>query len=682
MDILGETLRKPINKELNDEVTRSYVVGLRFPGKNIVESRSSELFAHNIVLGYQKELYKKLSPDIVSQACDIVQENPRISGTKGSALLRRKLGDCSNLGESAYLPLLQTIKVMFQRQEKLQCFFEILENKPNELLSWFILGRAPYSEQLLQKKLICSHKYVVDMISGARRSLDKFLQANHHLNSPYPSLTLSDLKKALLRFKSVVETSITEQLSSGTIKAQTARQKAFLKKIARIEKYKESIFQLMMEWLKEWNFPKENTVRSRWRHLKILSRKFSNYLTEQGQPKTREDAYLSLFRGILITALLPHYDEGRFVTQLQVKGIIATDKLIAKPFSKIKPSYQQKLPLQLLMGSRYVIGRPGNSSQLTKIATETGEIGLQFWPYRHKKFLVEGKIRLHDSLQTFLKKGARINLLIITATDAPARKIKVNIVLSGKRELFFTKKEILADHKKFSTITAHPTPFNSTIGLDVNRLGEFMIIYSEECYNQLPEKLIKLINRYHSLERPVSELGLAITRKKKHCKKQPSKGAHIAWLKVKGELERVYARRYRLLKTVHQKTGSWITTVLYHSQARKLIIEDLKLSAKGKRGTLAKIILSMTDEIDLFEQVNLRVEWFTGNKQTLVLVDPRNTSQGEHVKCSNKIKGRIKRKGNEWDYASCNACGEQVNTHYNAAMIIKQQGIEYLTSNS
>ena len=56
--------------------------------------------------------------------------------------------------------------------------------------------------------------------------------------------------------------------------------------------------------------------------------------------------------------------------------------------------------------------------------------------------------------------------------------------------------------------------------------------------------------------------------------------------------------------------------------------------------------------------------------------------QGEHVTCKSKKKGKIKRKADEWDYASCNACGEIVNTHYNAAMIIKQRGISYIENNS
>ena len=365
-----------------------------------------------------------------------------------------------------------------------------------------------------------------------------------------------------------------------------------------------------------------------------------------------------------------------------MKGIIASEKLLAKPFSRIKPSYQQKLPLQLLMGSRYVIGRPGNSAYLTKIATETGEINLQFWPYRQKKFLVEGKLKLNTSLLTFLKRGARLNLLIVTTTDAPSCKIKVTIVMTGKRSAFYTNKEIFNLKKEIPVMNSLQISPNSTIGLDINRLGEFMLIFSEERFNKLPDELVKLIDRYNARERPISELGLALTRKKKQFKKQPSKNAHNAWLKVKGELERVYNRRYRLLKTIHQKAGSWTTAILYHSQIRNLIIEDLKFSAKRTRGTLAKIILSMTDELDLFEKVCLRVEWLTGQKQTLILVDPRNTSQGEHVTCKNKKKGKIKRKGNEWDYANCNACGELVNTHFNAAMIIRQRGDAYIESNS
>lgn len=40
MDIFGQTLRKTTSKELAEEVTRSYVVGLRFTGKSNTERRS------------------------------------------------------------------------------------------------------------------------------------------------------------------------------------------------------------------------------------------------------------------------------------------------------------------------------------------------------------------------------------------------------------------------------------------------------------------------------------------------------------------------------------------------------------------------------------------------------------------------------------------------------------------
>ena len=686
MDILGETLRKPLFQKLTEEVTRSYEVGLRFTGKLASERRSQELFAASIVLDYQQEIYHKLSPEKVSQACEIVKQMPELSGTKGSAILRRELGDCSNLGEAAYLPLLQTIKGMFVRQVKLQTFFELIEEKENELLSWFLFGRAPYGEQLLQRKLRCSHKYVADMILGARRSLDKYLTKDQQLklNAPYPSLNHTQLQQGLTRFKNNVEQSIAEQLcsDSGLNNSPTTRQKTFMNKLERIEKFKEPVIQMIVEWLKEWNTenPQKQkiTPRSRWGHLKILSREVASFLVEKGQPSTGEYAYRSILRGILITALLPHYDEGRFVTQLQVKGIVAVDKLIAKPFSQTKPSYQQKLPLQLLMGSKYVIERPGNSAKITELALKTGEIPLQFWPYRKKKLLVEGKIRLHKSLLSFLKQGAKITLLVIAAGNAPAHKLKVTIVMTGKRKMFFTRKEIHKLQQKLPVISPSITKFNDGIGLDVNRLGEFMLIFSEEYPNKLPKIQLKLIERYKALACPVSELGIALTRKRKYYKLQPSKEAHIAWLKVKGELERVYKRRHRLLKTIHQKAGQWVATVLYHSNTRNLIIEDLKLTAKGTRGALAKIILSLPDEQDLFERSTLIVEWLTGKKQTLILVDPRNTSQGEHVACIKYPKGKIKRTKNEWDYARCNACDKHVNTHHNAAMIIRQRGLDYL----
>lgn len=680
MEIIGEMLSQRLRKSFDEEVTRSYVVGLTFPGETAQQRRERELFAAAIVLGYQQELYQKLTPERVQQACGIVKEQPYLSGTRGSASLRRELGDCSNLGEAAYLPLLQAIKGMFSQQEKLYRFFELLEGRPQELVSWFLYGRTPYGETLLQQDLHLSHKYVADLVLGARRALDTYLPPDQYLTAPYPLLTAEQLQQGLTRFYQQVNESIAQQQQQqqqqGTAQP-TARQQTFLKKLTNVLAHQEQITSLLVAALAEWQHPQPTTPRSRWRHLQALSHQVAELLARPGQQFDKL-AYFSVIRGLLVTALLPHYDDGRFVVQLQVQGLITAEKLIAKPFSRDKPSHERQLPVALLMGSQYVVGRPGNADTLTEVARAQGNIELTFWPYRKKKQSVTGLVMLHETLQTFLRQGAKITLLTLTVSHAPAYKLRCTITMTGTRSMFFTATEI---HRLQADLASTAPPRLTAapirgVGVDVNRLGEHMLTCSVPA--TLPTEHLELIQRYKNLERTISELSRSLTRKKQHSKRHPSQAAHCSWLKVKGELDRVYARRQRLLQTIHRKAGQWLAALLLQTQTSILCIEDLHFTAKGTRGALAKIILSLPDEPDLFERACLVVEWLTNRSLILVLVDPRGTSQGEHVACPCSPKGKLQRTATDWDYARCTVCGQMDNTHSNSAQHICSRGLAFV----
>jgi hypothetical protein len=678
MEIIGETLRTRHTRAIDEQVTRSYVVGLRFPGQTAQERRSQELFAAAIVQGYQRELYQKLTPPQVERASQIVKDQPQLTGTTGSAILRRELGDCSNLGEAAYLPLLQTLKGMRDRQDKLQVFLDVLIANPHEFLTWYLYGRAPYGEQQVQRTLHLSHKYVVDLVLGARRALDALLPPEQQLAAPYPPLTASQLLHGLQRFQTEVQASIAEQLQQQHLTTPTACQHAFLTRLERLNAHAAAVIPMILQWLASWNHPTSQRPKSRWRHLNDLSRQIVNYLSEQGYKITAELSYCSVLRGILVTALLPQYHEGTFAAQLQVKGMISVEKLISKPFSHSKPFHQQKLPLQLLMGSHYVVGRQGNAAELTAIARTTGRLTLQFWPYRHRQQAITGELQLHPTLQMFLQRGAEVALLTLNVTDAPAVKLAVTVTLTGTMAMFFRDTALQQYAATSSASKTLSAPLG--IGVDVNRLGDDMLTFSEPV--TLPSDILVLIKRYNKLETPIKELSLALTRKKAQFRAHPSRQAHIAWLKVKGELERVYARRHRVLKTLHQKSCLWVAAVLLQTATRVLCIEDLALTAKDTRGALAKIILSLPDEQSLFQRACLLVEWMTGESQTLVLVDPRNTSQGEHLTCSVTPPGYLCRDRDHWDLAPCSGCGQLVNTHHNASLHIRRRGITYYTSHS
>jgi hypothetical protein len=189
--------KKRASVSLDEMVTRDYTVGVRFEGKTPVERRSNELYATAIVNGYQQELYSKITPERVAIAEQTLLKRPGLSGTKGVGVLRPLLGDCSNLGEAAYLPLLQAVKSMFARQEKMALFLQIAAKQPRNILEWYIFGRSPYAESCLKNSLELSHGYVSAMVLGARRNLDSHLAPDQRLTAPLPHLTVKELETAV-----------------------------------------------------------------------------------------------------------------------------------------------------------------------------------------------------------------------------------------------------------------------------------------------------------------------------------------------------------------------------------------------------------------------------------------------------------------------------------------------------
>ena len=101
---------------------------------------------------------------------------------------------------------------------------------------------------------------------------------------------------------------------------------------------------------------------------------------------------------------------------------------------------------------------------------------------------------------------------------------------------------------------------------------------------------------------------------------------------------------------------------------------------KSKLSTprLAKAILNMPDEIDLFERSTLVASWITGETIQLVAVDPRNTSRGKHLGCPADPPGNIRRTKGQYDIGICTGCNQPVNTHNHAAKKIRARAVKQL----
>ena len=650
---------------LQASVTRTYTMGLRFEGAIRKDRRAKEQHANTIVRDLQKQIGKKITPERMDETLDFVREQKNHSGTKGAAVLAKKFNDRSNLGQVAYLTMLAAAKGTLDREKKLQVFIKHLEEESTAAIEWLVFGRSPYLEWSLQYQLIIAYDYSRNLIHSARRTVDQYLPEEYQLDHSLPPLSKSTLVAAIEQYQA----SITQQFSLLTTLSH--RQKAFAKKLSILDNHRFLLAKGLSSWINDWNTRETNTF-SRWKALKRFTRNVEEWLAIEQKKKITKNSYLSVIRGILVHALLPHFQEGIAVKKLIDQRIICPENLVTKPFrdeKKNKKTRRKLIPLSLLMGSKYVVGRPGSSTVMTELATKQGSFTISIWSPGQRKNALTATIRFSKKLQQYLTNGAILKLLILRSSVGPSSKLLVDLVFTGQRRMFLSTSFIESTSLQSNTsFTA-----NSALGIDVNRIGPYILAFSEDI--SLPDELLTVMTRYLRLEEVISKLQRCQTRWEGYYERKPSSFLQKRLAKYSIELSFVHARRKRLLREIHRQCSRLVAFVIFHTDVSLLAIEDLHLSARGTRGSLAKAILSMPDDLNLFTRALLLVKLFTGKSISLRTVSPAYTSSGPHVGCLSSPPSCLSRSGSSYDFVRCPTCDLLVNTHRNAAIIIRDRAL-------
>ena len=106
-------------------------------------------------------------------------------------------------------------------------------------------------------------------------------------------------------------------------------------------------------------------------------------------------------------------------------------------------------------------------------------------------------------------------------------------------------------------------------------------------------------------------------------------------------------------------------------QCQVLKIEHLTSDPAGTKGALAKAIYTMPDSLFIYKKAVWLASLNLGCDVRLESVSPYHTSS-LHYGCG----GTLAREPGQYDVAPCRKCGQQVNTHSNAASnIASLQGI-------
>ena len=654
-----------LQAKLERRVKRTYTIGARLEGITRKQRRINELRANDIIRELQQTIGNIITPTKMDETIQFVHQEKNMSGTKGAAKLAAYFEDRSNLGQIAFVTMLAAANGTLDRERKIRQFCTFLQEDQPASVEWLVFGRAPYLEWKLQHRLKVAYDYSRNLIHSARRTIDTHLPAEHQLLSALPEVSRKEILVAIEQFSHSINEAFTKE------EKLSPRQKSFIKKLTLIHQHRQLITEGLYRWIIEWNnlINDSSPHLSRWRQFKQFTRGVEEWVEVITTKKIRKYSYLSVLRGCLVSALLPWYQEGKTVKKLIENGTICAEHLIAKPF-RIKPNKKRRLiPLSLLMGSKYVIGRPGSSTVMTELAAKDNGFAITIWPPRRKKETLVAHLRFHRRIREMFVNGAKLALLILRSTPGPSGKILIDLVLEGQYWMFLSKRRF----EKLPLEVQLPAEPIKGIGLDINRISRYMLAYSEEV--TLPADVRAAIRHYLHLEQVLKKLHRGLTIRTRLCENTSSPVLQARYEKLIQELTLVYARRASIRKELHRLSCTVTAQVILKTKSPILCVEDLQLTARGTRHALAKAILNMPDEIDLYERAILLVLYLTGTAVVLRRVDPRNTSQGKHIDCSADPAGKVLRFRDSYDITPCSACGSLVNTHHNAACLIRDKGL-------
>lgn len=662
---------------LTEQVTRTYTVGLRFQGQDRTERRKNEIRANQILTDLQHEAFDLVEPHWFDVARNVCQDHPDRSGTYLSSHLGKKLHEQSNLGQVSRLQVVQMTQGVLDREDKFRKFLSLLDDHPDEALAWFCLGQSPLLNRLTAQKTKTSIGYARNLLVGGRRTLDTLVPEEHRLTAPYPDLSAGQVTQAVDQFCQKIRTRFqTYQAEHGDL---TDPMKVFLERLECLALVPELVGQVLSDMTQLSNHPDDlPPLPDRWGLLKVSSEVLADLLhsstiiQEQNQVvHTQQHAYLSCLRGILVTALAnnPSYGFQATVQRLRETGVLTPEHLVSKPLQKPRKRYHQVFPLALVMGSKYVVGRPGNSAVMTQLAKDDHEFELLLFEPGKRRFGLVARVRFHHTLVRFLKTGATIGLLTLHRGSAPGFKIRCDVVMTGPLKAFLSKTDVQAKMAELPP----PPPEPGTEAVDLNRISPY--IYQTTVPHPLPSSLVLRMDNYFRTLSTLPHISLIRTLAEQQVFSHPSPENYRLLSKRNHEVRAIHERLARQRKEIHLDVKRSLTALLAHDKVRVLYVEDLSLSTRGTRGALARAIVSVPDDLVMLKLAVAAVDLVDDCRPLLYSLNPRGTSSGPHFDCPSTPAGRLDRSLAFWDEAPCLGCGEVVNVHVNASRHLNQRGL-------
>ncbi|MFW9994196.1 MAG: hypothetical protein ACFFD4_19285 [Candidatus Odinarchaeota archaeon] len=361
-------------------------------------------------------------------------------------------------------------------------------------------------------------------------------------------------------------------------------------------------------------------------------------------------------------------------------------------------------PVDLLMGSDQVIFRPSNAGVMTTMLAENEVLPLTFPKCRVKGEKTFQRLTAYlpasPRMQHVLDQGAKINILRVLPPKGPKRKVTVQVIFEGLPEFFGATKHLELENYCWACKAKLPVtgkyrhcskcgeilsrtnvtwlnqPVRSHVGLDINRMSDYMLAFSHYSEflpdSHLSKDTLAAIDRYRNLSKTIKSIKSQIVVAEKS-------GDQVKASNLSRQLSLVHNKRKKLRKDVHERCSVEIGKQLVSTGALVLARETLSTGdAKGKRGGLAKAIYNMPDQLSYIIRTILNVNVFNalqGTVQRVLLdtVDPRGTSK-YHTNCPYQPRGKLVRGKGHYDMAPCSACSPlDINSHTSAAQEVEKR---------
>jgi hypothetical protein len=547
--------------------------------------------------------------------------DPKFLAAQFAALCK----DRSNLGQSSFLRLVAAGRNYLDMIEKLSWLKLLLAEEPKEFVSFLLFGRAPWTETRLSRRFKSAFTWARNFLVGIH---NKFIHSLKNNDIFLPAIIIppeGELVEILERFIKEIEEKI--EIMEQEDK-DTSRITSFLNSLKKIRQ--------TPSCLTDWFLIPENTFS--WRALKQHA-------------SSLHGISFSALRSVFIRACL-HQEEWMHAIERCIR-IFTPEATLKKPFHE--RTLLQPLPIDLVMGKKYVIYRPGNAKKMKDLLLENGCLWFEVPNVILKDSHVKAKACWHAPKKVLraLEKGVRLHLFRFNMPRGPGKSIKVDVILSGPEESFISANHLNEVYP--NNLDTSTTPI-SVLGIDVNRLSEHVLTGSRDL--EMNTAINDILSKWNILEGMITHL-------------QAKMNVCSDWKKarkLKLELRLVHQRRSHLRNDLLRRARIQFGKKVLEWKLSHVGLEaDIHKETKDKKGSLARAITYMPDNVNLITQeLNLINLTFQKNIK-LVLVRKEGTSR-YHYDCG----GIIDRDG---DMGTCRVCGMTLNTHKNAADNIEERAI-------